>query len=175
MNESVQAPWVGNPNEWPGVAVDFGVAFWTLLPAFMFLGVIISIQMNGAAIALQRVSHREAQAVNFREVQGALSGGALSNLLAGVGGAVPNIANPGIVSFTQITGVAARRVGYIVGCTFILVAFLPKVSGLLSTIPGPVMTGYLVLVTGTLFVEGARTVIQTERNPHKLLVAGVSF
>ncbi len=115
----VQAPWVGIPNEWPGVAVDFGVAFWTLLPAFMFLGVIISIQMNGAAIALQRVSHREAQAVNFREVQGALSGGALSNLLAGVSGAVPNIANPGIVSFTQITGVAARRVGYIVGCTFI--------------------------------------------------------
>ena len=104
-----------------------------------------------------------------------MSGGAFSNLLAGVGGAVPNIANPGIVSFTQITGVASRRVGYIVGCTFILVAFLPKVSGLLSTIPGPVMTGYLIMITGTLFVDGARTVVQTERNQHKLLVAGVSF
>ena len=49
----VQAPWVGIPSQWPGLAVDFGVAFWTLLPAFLFLGVITSIQMNGAAIALQ--------------------------------------------------------------------------------------------------------------------------
>ena len=31
------------------------------------------------------------------------------------------------------------------------------------------------MVTGTLFVEGARTVIQTEQNRQKVLVAGVSF
>ena len=58
---------------------------------------------------------------------------------------------------------------------FILVAFLPKVSGLLSTLPGAVMASYLVLVTGTLFVDGAYTVIQTEENRQKLVIAGVSF
>ncbi|MDD9995541.1 MAG: hypothetical protein OXS35_07345 [Dehalococcoidia bacterium] len=35
-----QAPWVGLPTEWPGLGVDFGLSFWTLLPAFLFLGVI---------------------------------------------------------------------------------------------------------------------------------------
>ena len=39
-----QSAWVGLPNEWPGLALEFGVPFWTLLPAFLFLGVIISIQ-----------------------------------------------------------------------------------------------------------------------------------
>ncbi len=96
-------------------------------------------------------------------------------MVAGLAGTVPNIANPGIVPFTQITGVAAKRVGYCIGLTLIAVAFLPKVSGFLSSIPGPVMTGYLVMITGSLFVEGARTVIQTERDRQKLLVAGVSF
>ena len=169
------ASWVGLPSEWPGLGIDFGIPFLTLLPAFLFLGVIISIQANGEAIALQRVSWRQSRAVDFRQVQGALTGAGVSNLLAGIAGAVPNIISPGIVSFTRITGVASRRVGYVIGCLFIALAFLPKVSGLLSTIPGPVMTGYLIVVTGTLFVDGARTVIQTEQNNQKVIVAGVCF
>ena len=175
IDRVVEASWVGLPTEWPGLGLAFGIPFWTLLPAFLFLGVIISIQVNGEAIALQRVSHREVRAIDFREVQGALAGVGVGNLLAGIGGTVPNVLNPGIVSFTQVTGVASRRVGYCIGGIFIAVAFLPKVSGLLSSIPGPVMTGYLILITGTLFVEGARTVIQTEQNKQKLMIAGVSF
>ena len=171
----LDARWVGPPTELPALGLDFGVAFWTLIPAFLFLGVIISIQVNGEAITKQRVSWRDDRAVDFREVQGALSGGGMANLLAGMTGAVPNIINAGIISFTQITGVASRTVGYCIGATFIVVAFLPKVSGLLSTIPGPVMTGYLIMVTGTLFVEGARTVIQTEQDRQKLTAAGVAF
>ena len=171
----LRAPWVGLPGEWPGLGLDFGIHFWTLLPSFLFLGVINSIQANGASIALQRVSWRENRAVDFRQVQGALAGGGVTNLLAGIAGTVPNIINPGIASFTQITGVASRIVGYCVGVAFIVLAFVPKVSGLLSTIPGPVMTGYLILVTANLFVDGARTIIQTEQNSQKVVVAGVCF
>ena len=170
-----QAPWVGLPSEWPGLALEFGIPFWTLLPSFLFLGVIISIQSNGEAIGLQRASWRQDRAVDFRQVQGALAGAGVTNLLAGLGGAVPNIISPGIVAFTRITGVASLRMGYCIGCIFIMVAFLPKVSGLLSSIPGPVLTRYLVMVTGTLFVDGARTVIQTEQNSQRVVVAGVCF
>ena len=170
-----EAAWVGLPSEAPGLGLDFGVSFWTLLPAFLFLGIIISIQVNGEAITNQRISQREVKAVDFRRVQGALAGGGASNLLAGVAGAVPNAVNPGITPFIQVTGVASRRMGYVIGATFIIVAFLPKLSGLLSSLPGPVMTGYLIIVTGTLFVDGALTVIQSERNRQKLIVAGISF
>ena len=175
IDRVIQAPWVGLPNQWPGLGLDFGIPFWTLLPSFLFLGVIISIQTNGASIAMQRVSWRQDRAVDFRQVQGALAGTGVTNLMAGITGAVPNIINPGIVSFTQITSVASRRVGYCIGCVFIVLAFLPKASALLSSIPGPVMAGYLVLVTGTLFVDGARAVIETEENRQKVVVAGVCF
>ena len=171
----IQAPWVGLPSEWPGLGLDFGIPFWTLLPAFLFLGVVISIQANGESITQQRVAWRQERAVDFRQVQGALAGAGATNLLAGVAGTVPNIINPGAVSYTQTTGVASLRVGYCIGCIFILAAFLPKVSGLLSTIPGPVMAGYLIVLSGTLFVDGARTVIQSEQNRQKILVAGVCF
>ncbi len=175
LDRVIDAPWVGVPPEWPNLAPDFGIPFWTLLPSFLFLGVIFSIHANGEAISQQRVAWREDRAVDFRQVQGALAGAGASNLLAGIASAVPNIINPGIVSFTQTTGVAARRVGYCIGLIFIAAAFLPKVSGLLSAIPGPVMTGYLMLVTGTLFVDGAQLVIQSEPNRQKVIAAGVCF
>ena len=169
------APWVGLPSEAPGLALDFGVHFWTLLPGFLFLGVIVSIQANGASIAAQRVSWRTARAVDFRQVQGALSGGGVTNLMSGLAGTVPNIINSGTAAFIQTTGVASRRVGYFIGAILIVLAFVPKASAVLSSIPGPVMTGYLTLVTGTLFVDGARTVIQTEENSQKVIIAGVCF
>ena len=160
----VEAKWVGLPSELPRLWFDFGISFWTLVPSFVFLGVIIAIQANGVSIAMQHAAHRGNRAVDFREVQATLAGGGVTNLIASVFGAVPNIINTGIVSFTQTTGVAARSVGYCIGLIFIAMAFVPKVSGLLSTIPGPVMTGYLVMVTGSLFVDGAWTVIQNERD-----------
>ena len=170
-----EAPWIGLPSEWPGFAVEFGVPFWTLLPSFLFMGVIIAIQTNGASITAQHASFRGDKAVDFRGVQGALAGTGVSNALAGIAGTVPNGINPAGASFMQTTGVASRHIGYVIGLTFLILAFVPKASGLLSTIPGPVMTGYLVLITGTLLADGARTVIQSEPNPQKIIVAGMCF
>ena len=170
-----ESAWVGLPNEIPPLGVDFGIDFWVLLPSFLFLGVIISIQVNGESVANQRVSSREPKAIDFRRVQGSLAGAGVANLMAGAAGAVPIVINPGAAPFVQTTGVASRRIGYVIGVVFILVAFFPKASGLLSTIPGAVMAGYLLLVVGSLFVEGARTVIQNEQNRSRLIVAGISF
>ena len=176
----LDAPWVGVPSEWPGLGLPpivsgFGVAFWTLLPAFLFLSIVISIQANGESIAQQRVSHRDGRAVDFREVQGAMSGTGVTNLMAGTAGTVPFIISPAVVSYIQTTGIAARRVGYCIGGIFIVVAFLPKVSAVLSSIPGPVMAGYLIVLSAYLFIDGARTVMQSEENRQRITVAGVCF
>ena len=171
----VDSPWVGIPTEVPDLTPQFGIPFWALLPSFFFLGIVFSIHSNGETIAQQRVAWRDNRAVDFRQVQGGMTGSGVSNLLAGFSGAVPNIINSGIISFSQTTGVASLRVGYFIALIFIAVAFLPKVSGLIASIPAPVMTGYLMLVTGTLLVDGTRTVLQNESNRQKVVVAGICF
>ena len=171
----LDASWVGVPASAPGLALDFGITFWTLLPSFLFLGVIFSIHSNGESIALQRVAWREDRAINFREVQGALAGSGVSNVMAGLGATVPNIINSGIVSFARTTSVASRSVGYSIGLMILALAFTPKFSSLFSTIPGPVMAGYLMLVCGTLFVDGARTIILNEQNREKVVAGGICF
>ncbi len=171
----VDAAWVGVPASAPGLAFDFGITFWTLLPSFLFLGVIFSIHTNGESIAMQRVAWRDDRAVDFKEVQRSLASGGISNLLAGLGSTAPNIINSGIIAFTRTTGVASRSVGYSIGIIFLALAFTPKFSALFSTIPGPVMAGYLMLVCGTLFVDGARTVILNEPNREKVVAGGICF
>ena len=171
----VESPWVGLPTDLPDLTPRFGIPFWALIPSFVFLAIIFSIHSNGETIAQQRVAWRNDRAVDFRQVQGGMMGSGVSNLLSGFGGAVPNIINSGIISFSQTTGVASRRVGYFIALIFIAAAFLPKVSGLIASIPAPVMTGYLMLVTGTLLVDGTRTVIQNEPNRQKVVVAGICF
>ena len=176
----LDAAWVGIPGQWPGLGLPpiisgFGISFWTLLPAFLFLSIVISIQANGECIAQQRAARRDNRAVDFREVQGAMAGTGVTNLMAGVAGTVPHIINPGVVSYTQTTGVASRRVGYFIGAMLISLAFLPKVSAVLSSIPGPVMAGYLIVLSAHLFLDGARTVMQSEENRQKITVAGVCF
>ena len=171
----IEAPWVGIPTDLPDLTPDFGISFWALLPSFLFLGIIFSIHSNGETIAQQRVAWRDDRAVDFRQVQGGMTGSGVGNLLAGFSGAVPNIINSGIISFSQTTGMASRRVGYCIALIFIAVAFLPKVSGLIASIPAPVMTGYLMLVTGTLLVDGTRSVILNESNRQKVVVAGICF
>ena len=170
-----EAPWMGVPTDLPDLSPEFGIPFWTLLPSFLFLAIIFSIHSNGETITQQRVAWRDNRAVDFRQVQGGMFGAGASNILAGIAGAVPNIINSGIISFSQTTGVASRRVGYSIALIFIAVAFLPKVSGLIASIPAPVMTGYLMLVTGTLLVDGTRLVIQNESNRQKVVVAGICF
>ncbi len=171
-----QANWVGFPiGSWPGLGLAFDTSFWTLLPAFLFIGAIISIQVNGDVIAVQQVSWRQTRAIDFRRVQGAICSTGVGNLMCGIAGTVPNVTTGGIVSFIQITGVASRRVGYCIGGIFLALAFLPKVSSLFSNLPGSVITGYFVVVIGFMFIEGARTVIQFGTDRSKILIAGVSF
>lgn len=171
-----EAAWIGLPSEgWPGLDLSFGPTFWALLPAFVFVTLVGAIETIGDAVAIQRVSHRRTQAVDFRAVQGAVAADGLGNLLSGLGGTVPNTTYSSSVSVTELTGVGARRVGMAVGAVFIAMAFLPKAPAVLLAIPGPVAAAYITVLLAMLFVIGMRIVVQDGIDYRKGIVAGVAF
>ena len=171
-----EAAWVGLPTEgWPGLDLSFGPTFWALLPAFVFVTLVGAIETIGDAVAIQRVSHRRTQAVDFRAVQGAVAADGLGNLLSGLGGTVPNTTYSSSVSVTELTGVGARRVGMAVGAVFMVMAILPKAPAVLLAIPGPVAAAYITVLLAMLFVIGMRIVVQDGIDYRKGVVAGVAF
>ena len=170
------AAWLGAPvREWPGVDLVPGRAFWTLLPAFVIVTIVGAVQTVGDGIAIQRVSRRTPQATDFRTVQGALDAGGVGNLLSGLLGTLPNTTYSSSVALAEVTGVAARRVGVVVGAVLLALAFLPKATALLIAIPPAVAAAYIVVLVGLLFVRGMQLVLRDGLDHRKAALAGVSF
>ena len=146
------AQWVGVPfRSWPGIELTPGVEFWALLPAFVVVTIIGAIETIGDGVAIQRVSRRDPRATDFRVVQGALNTDGVGNLLSGILGTLPNTTYSTSISLAEVTGVAARRVGVVIGVAFLALAFFPKVAALIIAIPPPVAGAYILVLIALLF------------------------
>ena len=171
------AAWVGipDPSAWPGFDLSFDRAFWVLLPAFAFVTLVGAIETIGDSVAIQRVSRRAPQATDYRTVQGAVNADGVGNLLSGIAGTLPNTTYSSSVPFVELTGVAARSVGVVIGIFFLALAFLPKVTAFLLTIPNPVVASYAILFIGLLFVQGMKIALQDGIDYRKATIIGLAF
>ena len=171
-----RAPWIGVPEGgWLGVGLDFGPAFLELLPAFVFVALIGSIQTITGAVAIQRVSWRRPRAVDYRAVEGAVAADGIGKLLSGLTAIMPTQTIGVTVPTVEMTGVAARRVGIVAGGALIALAFLPKGLALILAIPSAVVVAYLTVVLAMSFVRGMTEVLQGGIDHRKALIAGVAF
>ena len=171
-----EAPWIGmSVTDWPGLDLAFGAEFWALLPAFAFISLVAATKSIGAVVATQRVSWNRPRTVDFRAVQGGIAAEGAGNLLAGLGGGVPNTAYPIGPSVIELTGVAARRVGIAAGAILILVACAPKALAVVIAIPSPVVAAAVGVVMVMVFVVGLREVMQEGMDYSTGLIVGVSF
>ncbi len=176
--ESVlSAPWFGIPDGgFPGVELTLSPGAWALLPMFLIVTLVQAIKNIGDNMAAQQVSYRRRRTIDFRAVQGAIYANGLGILMSGVAGTPPTAAySSSTVSLVHITGVAARRVGYAMGVILVGLALLPKATAVLVAIPGPVMGAVVLFVTGTLFMEGLRTVSQAGLSPQNIVMVGLSY
>ena len=171
-----EAAWIGIPTvAWPGFDLSFGPTFWSLIPAFVFVTLVGAIETIGDSVAIQRVSWRRPRAVDFRAVQGAVAADGVGNLLSGLAGTVPNTTYSSSVAVTELTGVAARIIGIVLGAVFIALAFLPKALAVVLAIPGPVAAAYITVLLAMLFVLGMKIVVQDRIDYRNGVVAGVAF
>lgn len=173
----INAPWFGIPDSrLPGLDLTPTTGFWALLPMFLVVTLIQAIKAIGDGVVVQQVARRRPQATDFRLIQGTVWAGGLGMLLAGLLGIPPTTAySSSTVSLVSLTGVAARRVGYAMGAVLLVLAVFPKLTGLLLTIPNPVMGAFLLVAIGMLFVEGLRTVTRGGLDAQTALTVGLAF
>ena len=173
----LRAAWIGLPQgaEWPRPGLDFGPAFWRLLPAFLLLSTSGAIRTMSATLAVQDVSWKTPRAPDLRAVQGGVAAEALANLLAGLGGTILNATRSATVPLIRITRVGARRVGIVTGVALIVLAFLPKVLALVLALPPAVLAAYLIVMMANLFVAGMKIAVDDGLGPRRIMITGISF
>ena len=176
MERVTAEAWFGLPQAgWPGLDLNFGPAFWVLLPAFVFVTLVGAIETIGDSVAIQTVSWRGRRATDYRAVQGAVAADGVGNLLSGLAATVPNTTYSSSVAVTEITGVASRLVGVCAGIIFFSLAFLPKTTALLLAVPDPVVGAYAIVLIAMLFALGVRIVAQDGLDYRKAVLVGVAF
>ena len=176
VDRVLAASWIGLPSvEWPGFDLEFGPAFWSLLPVFLLLTPIVTLRTISSCVAVQSISWRRRRAVDYRAVQGAVNVDGVSNLLCGLAGTVPNNSYTIGASLTEITGVAARSVGIVAGALFLVLAFLPKALAVVLAMPDAVSGGFLIVLLAMLFLIGIKVLLQDGLDYRKSLIAGIAF
>ncbi len=173
----IDAPWVGIVTGYtPAFDLTLGPSFWALLPVFVVVTLVGGIKNIGDNVAIQQASRKVQQVTDYRRVQSSLNTNWLGILASGIAGTPPStVYSSTSVSLVSLTGVASRRVGYVIGACLIVLALFPKMPAVLLTIPTPVMGAYLLVAIALLFMEGIRTLIQAGLDYQKVIVVGVSF
>ena len=171
------ASWVGIPNSgFPGLDLTPSAGFWALLPMFLIVTLVQVIKGIGDGVVVQQVSRRRPRTTDFRLIQGSTYANGVSVLLSGIAGTPPTTYySSSTVSLINLTGVSARSAGYAVGGLLVVLAFFPKITSVLLSIPSPVMGGFLVIALGMLFVEGIQTLARAGLDPQKAIVVGLAF
>ena len=170
------ASWIGFPEaKWPGLEIEIGPAFWGLLPAFLFIGLVCTIQTISGSVAIQRVSWARPRAVDFRAVQGAVAADAAGNLLSGLAGTMPLGFRPTGTSMVEITGLSSRRIGVALGALLIGLACLPKALAVILAIPAPVTAAFITIMMATIFIIGMKVIMQDGLDYRKGLIVGIAF
>ena len=114
-------------------------------------------------------------AVDFRAVQGSVASDAAGNLVCALAGATPLGFRPTGVSLAEITGVASRWLGIVLGVALVVFGCLPKALAALLAMPGPVIATFITISMATLFIIGVKIVIQDGMDYRKGAIVGIAF
>ncbi len=171
------ASWIGVPDSgFPGLDLRLTAGFWAMLPMFLIVVLVQAIKNISDGMVAQQVARPRPRATDFRLIQGSVYANGAGILLSGLAGTPPTSSYSSLTaSLIHLTGVAARNVGYAMGGLLVVLAFLPKVTGALLTIPPPVMGGFLLVALGMFFVEGIQTLARAGLDLQHAIVAGLAF
>lgn len=177
FNHALTAPWFGLPpvSAWPGLEFGIQDIHYPLIAAFGMAMMASMIESTGNIMLVQQISTRDFRRVSYDQVQSGLYCDGLSKVAAGMlGTAVPSLYCDNL-PLIEMTGVASRRIGAIGAAILLVLAFMPKVSGVILDMPGPVIGGFLVVIAALLFHAGFGLVSLTKLSNQHGLILGLSL
>ncbi|QGY29257.1 nucleobase:cation symporter-2 family protein [Pantoea cypripedii] len=167
------------PSSWlvmPGF-FRFGFNFdWAIFVPIALVSVISVIEAVGDLTANCLLSRQPIEGEGFqRRLQGGILADGISCVLAAMFSAFPNTTfaqNNGVI---QMTGVASRYVGMVIGLMLVLLGVFPVIGNLLQQIPPPVLGGATLVMFGSVVAAGIRVMTQTPLGRREMLIVAVSF
>jgi NCS2 family nucleobase:cation symporter-2 len=171
FQQVIKSPYLANPFLVSAFAVTFN---WALLPVFLIVSITGALKSFGNLIMCEKVNDDEWKEPDMKRISNGLTADSICVTVSGLLGGVASDTSASNVALSSASGATSRVIGYMAGLLFIVLAFSPKVSGLLSVMPMPVMGAILIFVTSFMIVSGIQIMIGAGMNIRKTFVLGIS-
>jgi len=163
-----EASWISFPKIFEyGVTFDIKAVI-AFIPAYF----VTTIETVGCLKAIGATSqiHMDEKRVGA----GVLADG-IGSMLGGVVGSFPNTTFSQNVGLIALTKVASKHVAVMAGVIMVILGFLPKLAGLISGIPQPVLGGVGIVMFGTVAAAGIKTLSRVRLTERNLLIIATSI
>ena len=162
MLGGLHAPAAGG-GEWLTVPRPFphGFAFsWKFVAPFTFIYLVSLLEAMGDIAATSQLSGLSANGpAHWRRLSGGVLADGITSTVAAIFGGFPSATyaqNNGVI---QITGVASRRVGFVMAIMLALLGLFPAVGRWVTVMPPPVLGGLALMMFGLVAVAGVRLLL----------------
>jgi xanthine permease XanP len=166
------APWMALPSTEGMLNITFK---WSLLPIFAIVSITGALKSFGNLIMCEKINDKEWKQPDTRRIGNGLVADAFCVTVSGLLGGMASDTSASNVAFSAASGATSRYIGYMVGALFIVLGFLPKITGVLSIMPMPVMGAILIFVTCFMIFSGMQIIFGAGMDNRKTFVIGISL
>lgn len=146
------------------------------------LGAVIAVTLVSIVSAIETVGDASATAkagagreATDAEIQGATYADGLGTAVAGVFGGLPNTSFSQNVGIVGMTGIMSRHVVTIAGLIMVICGLLPKIGGLIASMPLPVLGGGVIVMFGMVAAAGLNVLSEVKMNRRNMLIIAISL
>jgi len=154
-----------------------GFAFdWKFVPPFVFIYLVSMLEAIGDITATSQLSGLETKGpAHWRRLSGGVLADGVTSTVTGLFGGFPSATyaqNNGVI---QITGVASRRVGYVMAVILLVLGLVPAVGRWITVLPPPVLGGLALMMFGLVAVAGVRLLVSAGLGQREGVIVALSL
>ena len=142
---------------------------------FAVTGLAAAMSATAVVTTYQRITDAEWVRPEPNSIAGGIFGDGISAIVAGLlgtHGLTISTANVGLVA---ATGVASRRIAFVIAAILVLAAFQPTLVGVLIIMPPPVMAAALLFTAMFIMISGVQIFALRVLDPRRTLVIGTGM
>jgi xanthine permease XanP len=148
---------------------------WSMAIPFAVTGLAAAMSATAVVTTYQRVTDADWIRPDMRSISGGVLGDGIAAIVAGLLGTFGLTVSTANVGMVAATGVASRRIAFIVAIILVVVAFQPTLIGLLTIMPPPVMASALLFTAVFIMINGLQIISTRVLDPRRTLVIGTGM
>ena len=146
-----------------------------LVPLFMLIAVVNTVDNVGVLVSIQRLNDAEWKRADLRSAGGGLFANSVGNLVAGTLGGSAQALSSSHVGLAFASGATARVIALAAGILMLMALFLPKLVVALANIPAPVIGAIMVYASAYMIVSGMGLIVSRMLSERRIFTVGFSI